>query len=131
MSSFKEGAMWHTHSKQDTQQPAITGQRPVNNKGIVYSAQSVLTAVHATVEYFMPPLSNNCTVTEEWCFLRGPCRDVIRKAVSQCVRGLLWYSSCEFLLLIASSLETLRKGEHLPLEAITRRLVESQQAEKN
>jgi hypothetical protein len=61
----------------ESQQPAVTRQRPVNNRGMVFSAQSVPMAAHATMEYVMHSLSNNCTATEERCFLRGPCRDVI------------------------------------------------------
>jgi hypothetical protein len=43
---------------------------------MVFSAQSVPMATNATMEYVMPSLSNNCTKTEEWCFLLDPCRDV-------------------------------------------------------
>jgi hypothetical protein len=49
-----------------SQQPAVTTQRPVNNnRRIVFYAQSVPMAAHATVEYVMPSLSNNYTATEE------------------------------------------------------------------
>jgi hypothetical protein len=52
-------------------------QRPVSkNRGIVFSAGSVPMAEHATMENVMPPLSNNCTATEERRFLRGPCPDI-------------------------------------------------------
>jgi ATP/ADP translocase len=58
----------------ESQQLAIIRQRPINNnRGMVFSAQFVLMAGHATVEYIMPSLSSNCTVTEEWCFLHGLC----------------------------------------------------------
>jgi hypothetical protein len=35
----------------------------IRNRGIAFSAWSVPMAVHATLEYVNPPLSNNCTVT--------------------------------------------------------------------
>jgi hypothetical protein len=40
-------------------------------------------AVRSTMEYIMSPLNNNCTEAEEQCFLRGSCRDLISKAVSE------------------------------------------------
>jgi hypothetical protein len=49
----------------ESEQPAVTRQRPVNNRGMVFSALSVAMAAHATMEYVMPSLSNNCTATEE------------------------------------------------------------------
>jgi hypothetical protein len=56
--------------------------RPLlGNGGMVFSAQSVPMAAHATVEYVMPSLSNSCCATEERCFLRGPCRDVISRTL--------------------------------------------------
>jgi hypothetical protein len=59
---------------------AVTRQRPINNnRGMVFSAQPMLMAGHATVEFIMPSLSNSCTATEELCFLRGLCRDVISR----------------------------------------------------
>jgi hypothetical protein len=45
----------------------------------VLSAQPVPMAAHATMEYVIPSLSKNCTATEEQCFLRGPCRNVISR----------------------------------------------------
>jgi hypothetical protein len=52
----------------ELKQPAVTSQCPVNNnKGMVFSAQSVPMVAHATMEYVMPSLSNNCIVTEELC----------------------------------------------------------------
>jgi hypothetical protein len=57
----------------ESYQPGVTRHRPVNNSGMVFSAQSVLTAAHATVEYVMPLLSNNCTAMEEHYLLCGPC----------------------------------------------------------
>jgi hypothetical protein len=63
---------------EESQQPTVTRQRIVNG-GMVFSAQSVPMATHATVEYVMPSLSNNCTATKERCFLRGPCRDLISR----------------------------------------------------
>jgi hypothetical protein len=64
----------------ESQQPTVTKQRPVNNnKWMVFSAQFVLMDVHSIIEYVMPSLSNNFTVTEERCFLRGPCWDVISR----------------------------------------------------
>jgi hypothetical protein len=44
---------------------------------MMFSAQSVSIAAHATMEYSMPSLSNSCTATEERCFLCGPCRSYI------------------------------------------------------
>jgi hypothetical protein len=63
----------------ESQQPAVTWQRPVNNRGMAFSAQSVPMAEHATMECVMPSLSNNCTATEKRCFLSGPFRDVISR----------------------------------------------------
>jgi hypothetical protein len=57
----------------ETQQPAATRKCPVNNRGTVFSAQTVPMAAHATMKCVMPPLNNNCTLTEEWCFQHGPC----------------------------------------------------------
>jgi hypothetical protein len=52
-------AYWHKARIVESQQPAVTRQRPVNNnRGIVFYAQSVPMAVQATVEYIMPSLSN-------------------------------------------------------------------------
>jgi hypothetical protein len=43
----------------ETQQPAVTRQRPVNdNRGMVFSAQSMHKAVDATMEYVIPSQSN-------------------------------------------------------------------------
>jgi hypothetical protein len=57
----------------ESQQLAITRQWPVNNnRGIVFSVQSVPMIAHTTVEYVMPSLSNNCIATEERHYLRGP-----------------------------------------------------------
>jgi hypothetical protein len=65
----------------ESQQPAVTRQRPANNnKGMVSSAQSMPMAAHEAMEYVMSSLSNSCTATEERCFLCGPYRDVIRRA---------------------------------------------------
>jgi hypothetical protein len=63
----------------ESEQPAVTRQQPVNNRGMVFSSQSVAMAAHATMEYVMPSLSNNCTATEERCLIRGPCRNVISR----------------------------------------------------
>jgi hypothetical protein len=57
----------------ESQQLAVTMQQPVNNRGMVFSAQSVLMAAHATVEYVMPLLSNKCTAREEQYLLCSPC----------------------------------------------------------
>jgi hypothetical protein len=47
-----------------SQQSAVARQQTVNNnKGMVFSAQSVPMAAHAKMEYVMPSLSNNCTAT--------------------------------------------------------------------
>jgi hypothetical protein len=68
----------------ESQQPAVTRQLPVNNnRGMVFSALSMPIAAHATVEHIVLPVSNNRNATEERCFLRGPCRDVISKPVSE------------------------------------------------
>jgi hypothetical protein len=61
-----------------TQQPTITRQRPVHNRRIVFSEQSMPMAGHAIMEYVMPSLSNNQTETEERCFLRGPHRVAVK-----------------------------------------------------
>jgi hypothetical protein len=50
---------------------------------MAFSVQSVPMAAHATMEYIMPPLSNNRNATEEQCFLCGPCQDVISRRVSE------------------------------------------------
>jgi hypothetical protein len=65
----------------ESQQPAITRQQSINNRSMVFSEQSVTMAAHATVEYIMPSLSNNCTATEEWCFLCSPCWSYTNLAV--------------------------------------------------
>jgi hypothetical protein len=50
----------------ESQQPAFTRQLSLNNnREIVFSAQSVSMAAHATLEYVIPSLSNNCTTIEE------------------------------------------------------------------
>jgi hypothetical protein len=77
----------------ELQQPAVTRQVPVNKRGMVFSARSVLMAAHATMEYIIPPISNNCTAKEEQCFLRGPCRDVISRIVSEAL--VKWSQSVE------------------------------------
>jgi hypothetical protein len=63
----------------ESEQPAVTRQQPVNNRGMVFSAKSVAMVAHARMEYVMPSLSNNCTATEERCLLRGPCRDIMSR----------------------------------------------------
>jgi hypothetical protein len=63
----------------EPQQPAVTRQRPVNKKEMIFSAQSVPMAAHATIEYVMASLSSNSTATEERCFLCDPCRYVISR----------------------------------------------------
>jgi hypothetical protein len=74
----------------DSLQPAVTRQRPgYNNRGMVFSTRSVPMAAYATMEYVMPPLSNDRTATKERCFLRDPCRDVIRgKIYEESVGGV-------------------------------------------
>jgi hypothetical protein len=67
----------------ESQQPAVTKQRPVNNNRGMFLARSMPMATHATMECVVPPLSSNCTATEEWCFLCGPSRDVISRTVSE------------------------------------------------
>jgi hypothetical protein len=46
------------------QQPAITRQQLVNNRGMVFFAWAMPMAVHTTVKYVMPLLSDNRTATE-------------------------------------------------------------------
>jgi hypothetical protein len=87
---------------------SVTRQRPVNsNREMVFSALSSPMAVHARMD----------TATEEPCFLYGPCRDVVCRAVrasvvewselfGELVRGLLRLSPCELLLLEAGSWDT-------------------------
>jgi hypothetical protein len=91
------------------------------------------------MECVMPPLSNNYTATEEHCFLRGPCRDVISRTgvsgvselVGEWVRELLRFSRCELLLWEAGSWVQGQSGnpeerECPPLEAATKqRLVKT------
>jgi hypothetical protein len=60
---------------------AVTMQRPVNNRGVVFSVQTVSIAVQAPMEYVILSSSNNCTAIEEWYFVRRPCRDVIIEQV--------------------------------------------------
>jgi hypothetical protein len=56
----------------ESQKLTVTWQQPINNdRGIVFSGQSVQMVAHATIEYVMPSLSSNCTATEKQCFLRG------------------------------------------------------------
>jgi hypothetical protein len=57
----------------ESQQPAVTRQWPINNNRGLFSAQSVLMAAHATMEYTMLSLSNSCTATEERYYLHGLC----------------------------------------------------------
>jgi hypothetical protein len=68
----------------ESQQLAVIRQQPVNYKrGMVFSVRSVPTVEHATMEYVMPPVSNNRTATKERCSLRGPCRDIISRTVNE------------------------------------------------
>jgi hypothetical protein len=65
-----------------SQLSAVTGQRPVNNdRGMMFSAQTLPMVAHATMEYVTPSLSNNCTITEERCFLCSPYRGYIKSLV--------------------------------------------------
>jgi hypothetical protein len=65
-------------------QPAVTWQRPVNNKRIIeFSAQPMSIAVHSAIEYVMPSLSIKCTATEKMCFLCSPSRMYIMTQVSK------------------------------------------------
>jgi hypothetical protein len=48
----------------ESHQPAVTRQQPIN-RGMAFCMQSMLMAEHATVEYIIPSLSQNCTATEE------------------------------------------------------------------
>jgi hypothetical protein len=59
----------------ESQKPAATRQRSVkNNRGMMFSVQSLPMAANATMEYVMPSLSNSRTLTEERCFLHGPAK---------------------------------------------------------
>jgi hypothetical protein len=58
----------------ESQQPAVTRKRPINNRGMVFSVQSVSMAALATIEYIMPSPSNNYTTKRERCFQCGPCQ---------------------------------------------------------
>jgi hypothetical protein len=49
----------------EPQQPVVTRQRPINNREMMFSAQSVPMDEHATIKYVMPSLSNNWTAKEE------------------------------------------------------------------
>jgi hypothetical protein len=117
----------------EAQQTDITRQEPINNRGIVFSERSMLMSEHATMEYVMPPLN---TVTEEWCFLCSPCRDVISrevsKSVSELVRRLLQFSCCELLLSEAGrgGWGHFWKENAHHLEAVTRRMAKIHQAEE-
>jgi hypothetical protein len=63
-----------------SQKLAVTRQQSIhNNRGMVFSAQSVPMAAHATMEYVMPSQNNHCTLTEERCFLRSLCQDDINR----------------------------------------------------
>jgi hypothetical protein len=74
----------------ESQKSTVTRQRPVNKiRGIVFSAQSIPMAAHAAMEYVMLSLSKNYTATEEQCFLRYPCRDVINRTVQEYCWGLV------------------------------------------
>jgi hypothetical protein len=74
----------------ESQQLAVTRQGSVNNnRGIVFSAQSLPMAAHAAVEYVVPLLSNSCAATEERCFLRGPCRYIISRTSEDSVSLLV------------------------------------------
>jgi hypothetical protein len=63
----------------ESQQLAVSMQRPLNNRGMVFSVQSVLMAAHAATEYIIPSLSNNFTATEEQCFMHGTYQDIISR----------------------------------------------------
>jgi hypothetical protein len=68
----------------ETQQPAVTRQRPVNkNRRMAFSAEFVPMAAHATMQYVMPSLSNNCTTREERHFLGNACEMLSAEQVSQ------------------------------------------------
>jgi hypothetical protein len=84
----------------ESQQPAVTRQRPVkNNRRMVFSAHSVPMATRTTTEYVMPTLNNNCN--------RGavfPTRSVPRcYKQDKLVRKPLGFSYCQLLLLEAGS----------------------------
>jgi hypothetical protein len=97
----------------ESQLPAVTRQRPVNNnREMVFSARHLPMATHAKIWHIVPPLSNNCPATEERCFLCGPCRDVISmKSQSNCCGSVVVRWRCEKLVDEAGdSLVTQKKG---------------------
>jgi hypothetical protein len=60
----------------------------------------MLTAEHATVEYVMPLVINNYTITEEWCFLCWSMkRSYKQNELAVAVREVLVFSRYELLLL--------------------------------
>jgi hypothetical protein len=61
-------------------------------------------AADATVEYVMPLLINNYTVTEEWCFLWWSVqRSYKQNELAVAVREVLVFSRYELLLLEAGN----------------------------
>jgi hypothetical protein len=100
--------MKHTSQLRDTS--IFQTSECINNKyGTVFSAWSVPTAEHASLEYVMPMLINNWTKRER-CSLYVLCLDVtgrtnekwagewVRWLVGHWIRGLLRYSCSELLL---------------------------------
>jgi hypothetical protein len=96
----------------ESQQLAITRHWTINNnRGMVFSALSVIMAAHTIMEYVMPSLNNKCTVTEEQCFLFGLCRDVISRTDNLGGGSIVMSCCCEKLVAEArESLGTQRKG---------------------
>jgi hypothetical protein len=62
---------WEGFKDQSKNCEVVTANRHLaaacRNRGMVFSVQSI------PMEYVLPLLSNNCTATEERCFLHGQC----------------------------------------------------------
>jgi hypothetical protein len=130
----------------ETQQPAVTKHGSVNNnRGMMFPGRSVPMATHATMEYVMPLLSSNRTATEERRFMGSVQRCYKQDSESmECQLVGEWASEldnrcgsvvvsccCEKLVTEArGQLGNPEEGERLPLEAVTRKLVTTQLAEK-
>jgi hypothetical protein len=62
-----------------SQQPAMTRQRPVNKKRVLFSGQSVPIPALEPMKYVMQSVSKNTIETEKRGFLNGPCTYVISR----------------------------------------------------
>jgi hypothetical protein len=65
----------------ESQQPAISRQRPINSRNGVFCVVRADGCARNN-GIVMPPLSNKCSATDELCFLRSPCQNVISRATS-------------------------------------------------